>query len=151
MSKQVRGILHNPFYTSKMRHRDRVLPGAHEALVSTELFETVQATMTKNSGRSRTMQARPKREYLLKGLIHCAHCRMPMWAQTFQNGRRYYREQQGSRGAGYCVGRSGSMFCEIPDDQIGDIIAPYRGRRTGAPVSWDLTTAIAPSVQARPS
>ena len=69
------------------------------------------------------MRPQPEREYLLKGLIHCAHCRMPMWAQTFVNGRRYYREQRGSRGAGYCVGRSGSMFCEIPVQQMGKIIS----------------------------
>ena len=48
---------------------------------------------------------------------------MPMWAQTFVNGRSYYREQRGSRGAGYCVGRSGSMFCEVPDEQMGEIIS----------------------------
>ena len=65
----------------------------------------------------------PASRILLKGLIHCAHCRMPMWAQTFKNGRRYYREQKGSRGAGYCVGRSGSMPCEIPDEQMGRIIS----------------------------
>ncbi len=119
----VRGILHNPFYTGKVRHRDRLLPGAHEALVSEDLFETIQVTMRRNSGRSRTLQHNPQREYLLKGLIHCAHCRMPMWAQTFVNGRRYYREQKGSRGAGYCVGRSGSMPCDVPDEQMGEIVA----------------------------
>ncbi len=79
--------------------------------------------MTRNSGRSRTLNPHPEREYLLKGLIHCAHCRMPMWAQTFVNGRRYYREQKGSRGAGYCVGRSGSMYCDTPDEQMGKIIS----------------------------
>ena len=119
----VRGILHNPFYTGRVRHRSQLLPGAHEGLVSEELFETVQVTMRCNSGRSRTLHPHPEREYLLKGLIHCAHCRMSMWAQTFGNGRRYYREQNGSGGAGYCVGRSGSMYCDIPDEQIGEIVA----------------------------
>ena len=50
--------------------------------------------MRRNSGRSRTLHTSPEREYLLKGLIHCVHCRMPMWAQTFVNGRRYYRETE---------------------------------------------------------
>ena len=93
----VRGILHNPFFTGQVRHRDQLLPGIHEGLVSDEVFQTVQDAMRRNSGRSRTLHARPAREYLLKGLINCAHCRMPMWAQTFGNGRRYYREQRGSR------------------------------------------------------
>ena len=119
----VRHILHNPFYTGQIRHRAELLPGVHEALVSDDVFQTVQDAMRRNSGRSRTLHPRPEREYLLKGIIHCAHCRMPMWAQTFVNGRRYYREQRGSRGAGYCVGRSGSMFCEVPDEQMGVIIS----------------------------
>ena len=46
-----------------------------------------------------------------------------MWTQTFVNGRRYYREQKDSRGAGYCVGRSRSMYCDIHEGQMGEIIA----------------------------
>ena len=91
-------------------------------MVSEELFHQVQLTLTRKSGRSETFHPRPEREYLLKGLIRCAHCLMPMWAQTYKNGRRYYREQKGSRGAGYCVGKSGSMPCHVPDDQMGRIV-----------------------------
>ena len=119
----VRNILHNPFYTGKVRHRDQLLPGAHDALVSDELFQNVQQTMKRNSGRSSTLHPNPQREYLLKGLIRCADCGLALWAQTFKNGHRYYREQRGSRGAGYCVGRSGSMPCQIPDEQMGQIIS----------------------------
>ena len=119
----VRWILHNPFYTERVKHRDQLLPGAHDSLVSEEVFDVVQSTLKRNSGRSETLHPRPEREYLLKGLIRCAHCLMPMWAQTYTNGRRYYREQYGSRGAGYCVGRSGSMPCQVPDDQIGQIVS----------------------------
>ena len=122
-SASVRHILHNPFYMGMIRHRDQILPGAHEGLVPEDVYRTVQGAMRRNSGHSQALQRRPQREYLLKGLIHCAHCRMPMWAQTFKNGHRYYREQKGSRGAGYCVGRSGSMPCEVPDKQMGRIIS----------------------------
>ena len=45
-----------------------------------------------------------------------------MWAQTYNNGNRYYREHRGSRGAGYCVDRSSSLTCHIPDGQMGRII-----------------------------
>ncbi|HZA25469.1 MAG TPA: recombinase family protein, partial [Dehalococcoidia bacterium] len=127
----VRGILHNPFYTGKVKHHDQLMPGANEALVSGGLFNTVQAATKRNSGRSKTLQLHPQREYLLKGLIRCAHCGYPMWAQTYQNGHRYYREQYGSRGAGYCVGRSGSMPCDIPDNQMGRIITAI-----SLPDSW---------------
>ena len=46
-----------------------------------------------------------------------------MGTQTFQNGNRYYREQKGSKGAGYCVGHGRSMACNIPDEQMGRIIS----------------------------
>ena len=48
---------------------------------------------------------------------------MPMWAQTYKNGNRDYREHRGSRGAGYCVDRSGSISCDIPDEQVGRILS----------------------------
>jgi|GEM_PF-278643 len=127
----VRGILHNPFYTGKVRHHDQLLPGSHEPLVSPELFHQVQLALKKNSGRSRTLQPHPAREYLLKGLVRCGHCGYPMWSQTYTNGHRYYREQRGSRGAGYCVGRSGSLPCEIPDGQMDRII-----QAIALPESW---------------
>jgi site-specific DNA recombinase len=127
----IRGILHNPFYTGKVKHHDQLLPAAHELLISESLFQIVQLTLKKNSGRSETLHPRPEREYLLKGLIRCAHCGYPLWAQTYKNGHRYYREQYGSRGAGYCVGRSGSMPCDIPDEQMGKIISAI-----ALPDSW---------------
>ena len=109
-------------FTGKVRHRDTLLPGLHEPLVSEELFQVVQATMKKNSGRSQTLHASPEREYLLKGLIRCAYCLIPMWAQTYKSGRQYYREHRGSRGTGTCVNSSGSISCEVPDEQVGKIM-----------------------------
>ena len=69
-----------------------------------------------------TLNPHPVREYLLKGLIRCAYCGMPMWAQTYKSGRRLYREHRGSRGIGRCINNSGSITCSIPDEQIGHII-----------------------------
>jgi site-specific DNA recombinase len=65
----VRGILHNPFYAGKVAYNGKLLPGLHEALVSHDLFDIVQTTMKKNSGRSETLQVKPEREYLLKGIV----------------------------------------------------------------------------------
>ena len=47
---------------------------------------------------------------------------MPMWAQTYGNGHRYYREQYGSRSVGACVEKSSSFPCEVPDEQVGRLI-----------------------------
>jgi hypothetical protein len=78
--------------------------------------------MKRNSGRSRTLQAKPLREYLLKGLVKCVYCGLPMWAQTYDSGSSYYREHRGSRGEGECVNKGGSIRCSIADEQVGRIL-----------------------------
>ena len=118
----VRVILHNPFYAGLVKHRDELYPGAHEPLVSREMFDVVQDKLRQNSGRSQTLTPRPERHYLLKGIIRCAYCLMPMWAQTYNSGSRYYREHRGSRGHAICPASGGSIPCEVADDQVGKIV-----------------------------
>jgi len=118
----VRVILHNAFYCGLIKHRGEFLPGAHEPIISKELCEKVQVLLRKNSGRSSTLQARPARQYLLKGIIRCAYCGMPMWAQTYRNGHRYYREHRASRGHQACAAHGGSIPCDMADEQVGRLV-----------------------------
>ena len=113
----VRGILHNAFYSGLVRHRKQLRPGAHEPVVGQELFDLVQDKMRQNSGRSTTLSPHPERDYLLKGIIRCAYCKMPMWAQTYESGRRYYREHRESRSNTQCPAHGGSIPCRLADDQ----------------------------------
>ena len=118
----VRVILHNPFYAGLVKHRGELYPGAHEPVVSIEMFDVVQDKLRQNSGRSMTLTARPERQYLLKGIIRCAYCLMPMWSQTYKSGGRYYREHRGSRGHAICPASGGSIRCEVADQQVGKIV-----------------------------
>ncbi|MCI0780698.1 MAG: recombinase family protein, partial [Chloroflexi bacterium] len=115
-------MLHNPFYAGKIKHGGQLFPGSHDAIVSQELFDSVQSAMKRNSSRSETLHPRPEREYLLKGLIKCAYCGKSLWAQTLTSGSRLYREQARTRSHIDCPGDSKSIRCEIPDDQIGRIV-----------------------------
>ncbi len=119
----VRGILHNIFYTGSVRYRDRTFAGMHLPLVSREVFGLVQDTMRKNCGRSETLNPRSARQYLLKGIVRCAHCGMPMWSQTYKNGHTYYREHKASRSFGPCSSGGASIPCQIPDDQVRQLVA----------------------------
>ena len=47
---------------------------------------------------------------------------MPMWAQTFRSGGRYYREHRGSRGHALCPASGGSIRCDVADEQIGTLV-----------------------------
>ena len=118
----MRVTLHNSFYAGLVRHRDQFFPGVHEPLVSKEVFDVVQDNLRRNSGRSQTLSPRPERHYLLKGIIRCAYCLMPMWAQTYNSGGRYYREHRGSRGHAICPASGGSITCEVADEQMGKIV-----------------------------
>ncbi len=118
----IRGILHNPFYAGNIIYKGKIVPGAHEAIITQDTFDHVQDLMKKNSGRSETLAVRPERQYLLKGIIRCAYCGLPMWSQTYTNGQRYYREHNASRSHGICPSKSGSIPCRIADEQIGNII-----------------------------
>lgn len=118
----VKGILHNSFYTGKVSCRGQLMPGLHQYLVEQDLFEMVQTVMRKNSGRSETLKQKPEKEYLLKGIIRCAYCGLPMWSQTYMNGRTYYREHQGSRSNGLCQTGGASIPCHKADDQVRRLI-----------------------------
>lgn len=94
------------------------MPGAHETLISQEIFDVVQLTMKKNCGPSKILKCKPERQCLLKGIIRCTCCGMPMWTQTYQNGQRYYREQKNSRSIGICPTARSSNPCSLADEQV---------------------------------
>jgi len=86
------GLLTNPIYIGKVRHRGQVHDGEHEAIVRPEVFAEVQATLRHN-GRAGGAEVRNKYGALLRGLLFCKSCGRAM-VHTFsgkKNGRyRYY-------------------------------------------------------------
>jgi len=118
----IRGTLHNIFYSGKVTYRGKVLPGKHQALISEEVFEIVQTVLKKNSGRSKTLTVKPQRQYLLKGIIRCAYCGLPMSSQTYYYGNAYYREHNALRSSRFC-NRGAAITCRIIDDQIDALVS----------------------------
>ena len=45
-----------------------------------------------------------------------------MWAQTYESGRRYYREHRESRSNMQCPAHGGSIPCSLADEQVGRIV-----------------------------
>lgn len=74
-------MLRNPFHAGKVRYRDgELVPGAHEAAVSWDLFERVQQQLDRHARHGRG--ERTKHTYLLNGLLRCYHCGERVWATT---------------------------------------------------------------------
>ena len=61
-------ILSNPLYIGKVRHKDKVYEGKHEALIPQELWDTVQTKLKSNSPK-RTRPTNTKTISLLKGIL----------------------------------------------------------------------------------
>jgi site-specific DNA recombinase len=84
-------LLTNPTYTGKMRYKDELHAGEHEAIVDQELFDKVQKQLKLN-GRTGGAEVRNKYGALLRGLMRCKRCGTAM-THTFcgKNKRNFYR------------------------------------------------------------
>jgi len=81
-------ILTNPFYTGiiKIRRTGEVFAGAHEPLISPELFERVQKAL-----RARTAPKAKKHICLLRQIVRCGSCGRRRLTGELQKGHVYYR------------------------------------------------------------
>ena len=82
-------LLTNPLYVGKVKHKANLFHGEHEALITQELFDKVEATLRRN-GRSGGAEVRNRYGALLKGLLFCGGCDHTM-VHTFtgRGGKRY--------------------------------------------------------------
>lgn len=117
----VRWLLHNPFFIGKVKYKELLYNGAHEAIVNEDLFNLVQERLRIVKGRSKTFSKR-YRLYLLKGLARCIYCGYPLWSETLESGYSYYREQKGAHGNFDCPGSGKSIQCDLIDIQVDNII-----------------------------
>ena len=68
----VHRMLKNPFYMGTIHFNGKIYPGAHEPIISKELFDAVQEKLTMLS-QTRTT-GRSRHEFPFKGLIRCSAC-----------------------------------------------------------------------------
>ncbi len=82
-------FLANPFYAGiiRIKRTGEVFEGAHEPLISTELFERVVAIRAGKSGKKTT-----RHNHLFRGLFRCGQCGRSMIPER-QKGHVYYRCQ----------------------------------------------------------
>jgi DNA invertase Pin-like site-specific DNA recombinase len=81
-------LLSNPIYVGKVRHKDKIYPGLHDAIVDRELFNAVQSKL---ADRTSTGSAAGKhtRIALLAGMIRDDRGRPMSPTHTRNHGRRY--------------------------------------------------------------
>ena len=85
-NERVLALVKNPFYCGKLRWNGALYPGAHPALVSSELFDRVQLILKQRS----RMVHRRSGTLLLVGVARCSSCGSLMGADIHRKWQ-YYR------------------------------------------------------------
>ena len=83
-------LLTNVTYLGKVRYKEEIHEGEHEAIIDAETWQRVQAVLSQN-GRSGGVEGRNQFGALLKGLLRCVacDCAMSPTHSTKKNGKRY--------------------------------------------------------------
>ena len=81
-------MLKNPFYVGQFRWKKRLYKGAHEPIVSRELFDRVQEVFTSH-GRDRGCYR--IHEFAFGSLMRCGECGCMITAERHQGRYVYYR------------------------------------------------------------
>ncbi|HBJ34054.1 MAG TPA: resolvase, partial [Planctomycetaceae bacterium] len=84
------GVLTNPVYIGKIKHKNEVFDGEHEPLLDTKVFEQVQRQLSQNGGGNANHLAN-KHGALLKGLLRCQACDSSMVHTFTGRGTKRYR------------------------------------------------------------
>ncbi|MEK6799666.1 MAG: recombinase family protein [Planctomycetota bacterium] len=108
-------VLTNVVYRGKVRYKDEVHAGEHEAIIDEEIWQRVQQ-MLRSNGRSGGMHVRNKYGALLKGLLRCKPCARAMTHSYTSKGNRRYRYY-----ACYTAQKQGWHACpskSVPAEQI---------------------------------
>ncbi|QDU28946.1 DNA-invertase hin [Anatilimnocola aggregata] len=83
-------LLTNPTYIGKVRYKEEVHAGEHQAIVPEDVFNRVQSLLERN-GRSGGRGVRNKHGALLRGLLQCKPCKCGMSHSYTTRGKREYR------------------------------------------------------------
>ena len=83
-------LLSNVVYRGKVRYKDEVHAGEHEAIIDEDIWTRVQQ-MLRSNGRTGGTHVRNKYGALLKGLLYCKPCARAMMHTYTSKGNRRYR------------------------------------------------------------
>lgn len=109
-------MLKHPIYLGLIRYKGRIYPGAHEPMVSQELFDAVQAAFEPNRNGVKSVS----HVFALRDWLYCAECGCKITAER-QKGFVYYRCTHG-KGREKCSQRTYTRE-ELLMEQVSSILA----------------------------
>ncbi len=110
----VKDLLNNHFYCGYVKYRGQEFPGKHEAIISEELFQRVQA----RRHRREIVRCVHGPKGLLQGMIACSHCGNGLQSDRHRQEVPLYRE----RHAHECPTNNTSIMADCIDKQVATVV-----------------------------
>lgn len=116
----VRPMLTNPFYMGMTTYKGETMPGAHEALISEDLFERCQQVRVWRRDAGNKSPKREAQSYPLSGLLRCVECGASFTGHHHRNVRRYRGDgrEQGKE----CSQYPRSMRSDVIEESVARIL-----------------------------
>ncbi len=70
----VTSILQNPVYIGKIKYKEAVHQGQHEAILDENLWDEVKVALEKNLPKKTNFRMKTKHIFILQGLVRCGSC-----------------------------------------------------------------------------
>ena len=83
-------LLSDPIYIGKIRYKDKIYKGVHQAIIDEDIFHLVQSILNANN-ITKTGYRESCSDFLLKGLVYCGACKSAMTTSfAFSKGKKYF-------------------------------------------------------------
>ena len=83
-------ILNDPVYIGKVRYKNSIYEGKHQAIIEDEIFSAVQSILHANT-ITKTGYRQNDNTFFLKGLVRCGSCRSAMApSYAYSKGTKYF-------------------------------------------------------------
>ena len=110
----IKDILNNQFYCGFVKYNKKLYPGKHEAIISQEIFQRVQA----RKQTKKTIREVHGLKGLLQGIIVCSNCGNRLHSDRKGKTIPMYRE----RHAHECPTNETSIIAEVFDKQVAMVV-----------------------------
>ncbi len=128
----IRFMMRNEFYYGMVAHRNKIRRGAHDPIISKELYDRCQQLRGEKASASRCYTNKAQtRIYLLQRIAKCCACGEPLVIRNMKSqGYYYYREGTRSRGM-VCEMNNKSIRMEKADEEVIQLL-----RNIKLPEDW---------------
>ncbi|MGC9977028.1 MAG: recombinase family protein [Syntrophales bacterium] len=114
-------ILNDPIYIGKVKYKNNIYDGQHQAIISEELFNATQTILQTNNVTKKGYRQNDNSFYL-KGLVRCGSCRSYMAPSfAYSKGKKYFYYRctaDNDRSKSQC--RIGSVHARKLEDLVVD-------------------------------